>query len=374
MEKVTITDLNHQGKGIGRIENKIVFVPNTLPNEIVEIEIIKNKKNFMEGKVISILQKSPKRIESLCPYYPKCGGCQLLHMPYAEQLSYKQKKMKNILTRYGLETVKLQNIIASPKNFYYRNKATFQNENNKLGYFEEESYHFIPIESCLLLDEKINHSIKNLPTNQGKIIVRSNQNEVIFEENKKIIHTIVDYHFAVSIPSFFQINDSVTPLLYEKVKEYLHPTKEDIILDLYCGTGTIGIFISKECKKVIGIEISKEAIIDAKENAKRNRITNIEFICGDAGKETKKLKEKPTGIIIDPPRSGLNKETIHLLLQLGPKKIVYVSCDPMTLVRDLNILKEKYDILEITPFDMFPNTYHVENVVLLSRKENILET
>ncbi len=367
MEKVSITSLDHQGRGIGRINGKIIFIPNTLPDEIVEIEITKEKKKFMEGKVINFIKKSDHRIENLCPYYPKCGGCQLLHMPYSEQLNYKQKKMQNILARYGLENVSLQNIIASPKEFHYRNKATFQNQNNMLGYFEEESYHFIPIEDCLLLDEKINNNIKSLPTNQGKLVVRSNQKEITYEDTKKVIHTIVDYKFLVSLPSFFQINDSVTPLLYGKVKEYLNPTKEDTILDLYCGTGTIGIFVSDCCKKVIGIEKCKEAIIDAKENAQLNNISNIEFICGDAGIETKKLKEKPTSIIIDPPRSGLNKETIDIIMTLEPFKIVYVSCDPMTLVRDLNILKEKYEIKEITPFDMFPNTYHVENVVLLTR-------
>ncbi len=367
MEKVVITDLDHQGRGIGRIDNKIIFIPNTLPDEIVEVEITKDKKKFMEGKAVKFLKTSEDRIENLCPY-PRCGGCQLLHMPYSNQLNYKQNKMENILSRYGLENILLQNVVASPKKTHYRNKATFQNENHTLGYFEEESYRFIPIENCLLLDEKINENIKNLPTNQGKVVVRSNQNEISFDEKKKVIHTIVDYKFLVSLPSFFQINDSVTPLLYEKVKEYLSATKEDVVLDLYCGTGTIGIFISDSCKKVIGIEKCKEAISDAKENAKLNHVSNIEFICGDAGVETKKLKEKPTSVIIDPPRSGLNQETIDIILKLEPTKIVYVSCDPMTLVRDLNILKEKYEIKEITPFDMFPNTYHVENVCLLLKK------
>lgn len=368
MEKICITDLDHQGRGIGRIHDKIIFVPNTMPTEIVEVEITKDKKKFMEGKVIHFLEKSKDRVEGLCPYYPKCGGCQLLHMPYAMQLEYKQKKMENILKRYGLENVNLKDIVKSPKIVHYRNKATFQNENHQLGYFEEESYHFIPIDNCLLLDEKINESIQKLPTDRGKVVVRSNQKEITFEEDKKVMHNIVDYQFLVSLPSFFQINDSVTPLLYGKVKEYLNPTKEDIVLDLYCGTGTIGIFVSDCCKKVIGIEKCKEAIIDAKENAKFNHVSNIEFICGDAGVETKKLKEKPTSIIVDPPRSGLNQETIDIILKLEPTKIVYVSCDPMTLVRDLNILKEKYDIKEITPFDMFPNTYHVENVCLLLKK------
>lgn len=367
MKEVTITDLDHQGRGIGRINSKIIFIPNTIPGEIVEVKITKDKKKFMEGKVVRFLKKSNDRIENKCPYYPRCGGCQLLHMPYLKQLDYKQNKIKNILNRYGLEKVTLKNIVASPNPLHYRNKAAFQNENHRLGYFEEESYHFIPIDNCLLLDERINENIKNLPTNQGKVIVRSNQKEITYEEEKKVIHTIVDFKFIVSLPSFFQINDSVTPLLYGKVKEYLNPTKEDIILDLYCGTGTIGIFVSSSVKKVIGIEKCEEAVLDAKENAKINNISNIEFICGDAGVETKKLKENPTSIIIDPPRSGLNKETIDIILSLEPEKIVYVSCDPMTLVRDLNILKEKYEIKEITPFDMFPNTYHVENVVLLMK-------
>ncbi len=362
MENIIITDLDHQGRGIARINNKITFIPNTLPEEIVDIEITKDKKKFMEGRVIHFQKKSKKRVENICPYYPKCGGCQLLHLSYEDQLRYKQMKMKNILERYQLQNVLLQPIVPSPKKFHYRNKVTFQTKNNTLGFFEEESNHFIKIDKCLLLDEKINEMIPVLPTNQEQVVVRSNQNEVIYKNHKKVIHTIVDFQFLVSLPSFFQINDSVTPLLYNKVKEYLTPTKEDIVLDLYCGTGTIGIFISRNVKKVIGIEKNEEAIKNAKENATLNNITNIEFICGDAGKETKKLNLKPTSIIIDPPRSGLNKETIDIILKLKPKKIVYVSCDPMTLVRDLNILKEQYDILEITPFDMFPNTYHVENV------------
>lgn len=368
MENVVITNLDHQGRGIAKINEKITFIPNTLPDEIVDIEITKEKKKFMEGKVTNFKKKSPKRLENICPYYPKCGGCQLLHLDYEEQLKYKQDKMENILKRYQLENIKLNPIIRSPKQFSYRNKVTFQNHNHSLGYFEEESYNFIKIDNCLLLDNKINEVIHTLPTDKDKVVVRSNQKEVIYEDTKKIMHTIVDYKFLVSLPAFFQINDSVTPLLYGKVKEYLNPTKEDTVLDLYCGTGTIGIFVSKDCKKVIGIEKNSEAIKDAWENAKINNISNIEFICGDAGVETKKLQEKPTSIIIDPPRSGLNKETLDIIMKLSPKKIVYVSCDPMTLVRDLNLLKENYEIMEITPFDMFPNTYHVENVCLLLKK------
>ncbi len=367
MERVCIENLDHLGRGIAKRNQKIVFIPNTIPGEIVEIELVKEKKKYDEAKVTSFYKESEERVKNLCPYFPRCGGCQLLHLPYSKQLQYKQEKMKNILDRYHLDSVKLNKIVASPNRFHYRNKVTFQNQNHQLGYFEGESNHFIPIQNCLLLDEKINQSIPTLPTNQGKLIVRSNQKEITFHPNKKIMHTIGDFQFAVSLESFFQVNDSVTPLLYQKVKEYLSPSKEDILLDLYCGTGTIGIFVSREAKKVIGIEKNKQAIEDAIENARINHIPNIEFLCGDAGIEANKLKEKITGIIIDPPRSGLNHQTLQTILQIHPSKIVYVACDPMTLIRDLNILKEDYRVEEITPFDMFPNTYHVENVVLLKK-------
>ncbi len=366
MEVVEIYSLDHQGRGIGKVNNKIIFVPNTLPQEKVEVEITKEKKNFLEGKLLHILEKSPDRIDSLCPYYPTCGGCQLLHLPYLKQLEYKEEKVKNILSRYHVD-IPFQSIVGSPKQFHYRNKVTFQNENHELGFYEENSYHFLKIENCLLLEDKINQEIIKLPKDRGKLIVRSNDTEVTFEPNQKIMHTIGDFSFQVSLESFFQVNDSVTLLLYQKVKEYLQGSKEDTVLDLYCGTGTIGIFVSQEVKKVIGIEKNEEAIRNAKENAKINHVQNIEFRCGDAGLETAKLAKEITKVIIDPPRSGLNEQTIKTLIQLAPDKIVYVSCDPMTLVRDLNILKEYYLLEEITPFDMFPNTYHVENVVSLKK-------
>lgn len=365
--EVCITNLDHQGRGIARVNNKIAFIPNTIPGEVVDIKINKEKKNFMEGTVVSFINESPNRIENICPHYPKCGGCQLLHIPYKQQLEYKYEKLKNILTRYGLDYIKVNDIIGSPTKFNYRNKVTFHCNNNSIGFYEDNSTKFIEINKCLLINEKINNYLHKLPKNNKKITVRCNNEEIIYEQDKKIIHTIVDYKFLVSIDSFFQVNDYVTPLLYNKVKEYLKPNKNDTVLDLYCGTGTIGIFISDKVKNVIGIEINESAVKDARENAKMNDIKNIEFICGDAGLESKKLKIKPNSIIVDPPRAGLNKIAIDTILNFSPDRIVYVSCDPMTLVRDLNILKEHYTIEEVTPFDMFPNTYHVECCVALTK-------
>lgn len=370
--EVNITKLDHQGRGIARINNKIIFIPNTIPGETVDIKITKEKKNFMEGKVVNFIKKSPNRIESICPYYPRCGGCQLLHIPYQQQLEYKEEKLKNIFKKYGLNDIKINNIIGSPNKFYYRNKVTFQTSNNKLGFYQDNSNKLIEINHCLLLNENLNNNIKYLPKNNTQVIVRGNADDIIYEQSKKIIHTIGDYKFLVSINSFFQINDYITPLLYNKIKQYLSPTKKDVVLDLYCGTGTIGIFISDTVKKVIGIEINESAVKDAWENAKINNVDNIEFICGDAGLESRKLTIKPDSIIIDPPRAGLSRDAIKTILNFNPKTIVYVSCDPMTLVRDLNILKDYYIIEELTPFDMFPNTYHIECCVLLKSRNKIL--
>ena len=168
--------------------------------------------------------------------------------------------------------------------------------------------------------------------------------------------------------SFFQVNTDCAIKLYKKVLEYLEPNKNDNILDLYCGTGTIGIFVSEYSKSVTGIEINESAIKNAWENAKRNNIKNIEFICKDSSKAVKELTGKYDKIIVDPPRAGLDINTINFLNNSASKRIVYVSCDPVTLARDLNLLKEKYIVEEITPVDMFPYTHHVECVVKLSLK------
>lgn len=364
---VDIIDLDHFGRGIGKINNKVIFIPYTLPNETIKTKIVIDKKRYSEGIILEIIKSSNKRVNCLCRYYHFCGGCQLLHLEYEEQLLFKENKIKNIFNKYDLKDITINNIISNNKQFNYRNKVTLHEKNGKYGYYQEKTNDLIEINECLLLDEKINDAIKSI-NGKNNIIIRSNGYETTINSNQKVLHTIVNKKFLVSNNSFFQVNKGITELLYNKILEYLKSNNESIILDLYCGTGTIGIFVSDAVKEVIGIEINKEAIIDANENKKINNIYNIDFICGDVGIEIDKLTIKPDAIIIDPPRSGLNTETINTILKLNPQKIIYVSCDPMSLVRDLNILKADYNILEVTPFDMFPNTYHVENLALLIRK------
>ena len=171
--------------------------------------------------------------------------------------------------------------------------------------------------------------------------------------------------------SFFQVNDYQTKNLYDKVVEYASLNNNEIVLDLYCGTGTIGIYLSGHAKEVIGVEVNKDAIKDANINKKINNVENISFICDTTSNINEIVNKNIDVVIVDPPRSGLDKNTINYILKNNIKKVIYVSCDPMTLMRDLNILKEMYDIKEITPFDMFPHTYHVECVTMLKiRNEN----
>lgn len=165
------------------------------------------------------------------------------------------------------------------------------------------------------------------------------------------------------------MNTYQTIKLYNKVVEYAKLSGNEKILDLYCGTGTIGLYLSHYCKEVVGIEINKDAIKDAFKNKEINNINNVDFQCGDVSTIINNIEFKPDIVIVDPPRSGLDKNTINQLIKINPKKIIYISCDPVTLARDLNLLKEKYKINEITPVDMFVNTYHVETVVLMSRVE-----
>lgn len=399
---VEIEKLDHQGRGICFTDGIITFVPNTLVGEKVKVKIVKNTKKIREAIVVSLLEKSSKRIDIKCNNL--CGGCNLLHMSYEDELIYKENKVKEIITKFtNLSSNIVKKII--PNNEYnYRNKATFQVKEN-IGFYKEKSYEIVPIDKCLLVDEKINEILKVLKklnlNNIYQIVVRTSKNldesMVVFKANgifntdisplKKIVNTVIlfdekyktlygngyiidkigDYSFFISPDSFFQVNTNGAYNLYSKVLEYVG--NSNYLLDLYCGTGTIGIFLSNVCNKVLGIEINNYAVKDAIKNKELNRINNINFICKDVALFND-IDSFDT-VVVDPPRSGLDKNTISYLLKISPEKIVYVSCDPITLARDLKLLSEKYDCLEITPVDMFSRTYHVENVCVISLR-NIL--
>lgn len=406
--KYKIEKLDHEGRGIIR-DGKIIFVENALPEEMVEFKILKEKKNYIEAEVTKIENRSKERCNPNCVYYDMCGGCNLLHMNYEYTLTYKEKKLKEIMDKFLGEDVKINPIIHSKNSWNYRNKATFH-INKKLGYYKKNSNEIIEIEKCNIVDSSINEIVKCIKenislnniyeiiirkskyTNDSMVIFKINGNineeeivntlknkttSIILYQNKKyktiygsnkMVEKMEEFKFQMSEDSFFQVNTETAILLYKKVLEYLELNNNDVVLDLYCGTGTIGIFVSKNCKNVTGVEINESAIKNAKENAKINNIHNINFICKDSSKAVLDLQNIYDKIIVDPPRAGLDKNTIRFLNNSNAKKIVYVSCDPVTLARDLKQLKDTYNIVEITPVDMFPHTHHVESVVLLNQK------
>ena len=401
--EVKIDRLDHQGRGIAKVDGITTFVNNALIGETVDIEIIEKKKKFNVANVKKYLETSSERIEPICPNFKNCGGCDLMHINYQSQLKFKKDKIKNIIERYtSIDSKKVKDILYSDE-YYYRNKVTFQVK-EKIGFYDKKSYNIVPIKHCYIASKKINQILEILNTcdlkDINQIMIRTNEKEemvvfytrclsteiidklkykcslITYDGNYKLISgndylidNIGDYKFIVSPASFFQVNKNTVKILYDKVLEYLEPNKNDIILDLYSGTGTIGIYVSNYVKKVVSVEINKYAVGDAKKNKELNNIDNIEFICNDVANVIDSFKEKIDSIIIDPPRSGLDDKTIKYLKEINPHKIVYVSCDPITLARDLEKLSESYDIDEITPVDMFPNTSHVECVCIMKKNK-----
>lgn len=395
--EVTITKLNHSGEGIGYIDGKIVFIPKTIPEDIVEIKIIKEHKNYIEAIPTKYIEYSKDRVEIKCPYYKECGGCQLMGLPYSKQLEYKCNKVKNILNKYA--SLNLEPTITESNIYNYRNKITLQVENGNVGLYTSNSHDLIQIDKCHLISNNMNNIIpliKELDlSNISQIIIREATNQLMIKFigkinistltnklsskvdsiylNEELIYgtpTIIEslgkYKFLISPDSFFQVNKNQTINLYNQVKNYLGPNNNEV-LDLYCGTGTIGIYVSDYCKKITGIELNPSSVKDAIKNVKLNNLTNINILEGDVG-TLLKTKNTYDAIIVDPPRSGLDKKTKSTLLKIKAPKLIYISCDPITLARDLKELKEIYEVVDISLFDMFPNTYHVESVVLLMLK------
>ena len=401
-----IERLDHQGRGIAYIDDKITFVENALPGEEVLIKITNSKKKYNEGIVQKYIQKSEKRVDNVCPFYESCGGCNILHMSYKDQLEYKENKIKDIMKKYA-NIDKISKIIKCDKQFNYRNKVTLKVENNIIGYYEKKSYNLVNIDKCLIIDNEFNKIINDLKKfnldNIYELMIRNinsdntaltlylqkdtnciqideycKKNNIILNkiiknkdfkcnEKSKIIGKLSNFKFIISPLSFFQVNTDQTIKLYDKILEVLEPNKDDNLLDLYCGTGTIGIYVANKVNKVLGVEIVKDAIHDANINKKINNVNNINFICGNTEKIIKDVKEKYNAIIVDPPRAGLTESIIRDIFRINPDKIVYVSCDPITLARDLKLLQEKYEVLDVVPVDMFPNTYHVETVCKLKK-------
>lgn len=402
--------LENEGAGVCKVKGITVFVPKTLVGEKIRFRITEIKKNYARGKLIEIISPSPDRTESLCPYYEECGGCDLRHQSDNKNLEFKRQKVQTAVSKIGKINIKVENIIPSFKNENYRNKASFKVEEDRIGFYGSGTYQLVDINYCRLLEEEINNTLsvirKYLKENKNDIkevtIKHGNaMNELlidIYSTNKKdakikdyLVSNVVNLKtlvfngkivygngyisqisnglmFNCSADSFFQVNGVTAEKLYETAIKEAKLSKNDVVLDLYSGTGTISSIVSSHVKKVIGIEIVEDAVLDANCNIRINNISNVKFICGDAAKEISKIKEQIDVIFVDPPRKGINRDAIAIMKKISPRKIIYISCNPVTMARDLSYLSNMYDVKKIIPVDMFPKTNHVECVCVLKLK------
>ena len=348
----------------------------------------------MEGEIKDVIKASSSRIKSICPYYDKCGGCNFLHTTYPEEINFKKNK--------GIELLGNVNKFYETDKLNYRNKVTLHVKGDKLGFYKEKTNDVIDINYCYLLDDKINFVIDKLNDyiksnihELKNVVIRTNGNDVLLDINGfvtddffnefEFLDTIVynnevmkgngyleyiidNKKFIVNAKSFFQVNNNGLEAINKIIKGYLDKIKCHTILDLYSGISTWGILVSNYAKKIISIEENSFATHDALINKELNNLDNLEVINGRVEDYIDRFKDIDL-VIIDPPRSGLDKKTKEYLKKIKSKKMIYISCDMITLKRDLEELNDIYRIVDINLVDMFKKTYHVESVVLLELKK-----
>lgn len=419
-----ILDFDFKGLGMTKLNKTPVFLDAGVIGDEVEFVITKKKKNFSKGKITKIIKKSKDRVESPCPYFKDCGGCDFLNYSDEKELKWKEEDVnKNLKKLAGLD-IEVEKIIDSPCKIKYRNNMQFQVRDGKIGLFAKNSKEIVPIKNCIMQRDSANQVLKiiwnykklkdlkriGIRTNykgevllilvskKGKLEIKdilsnlidagvksiylnynkeerkhySREFEKIYGEDF-IEEELLGIKYKISPESFFQINKDATEKLYEKAIEYLDPKKEDKIYDLYCGVGSITLSIAKKASQVIGIEIVESAVDDARENAEKNNI-KARFVLGSAEEAIEKLwqeeKISPNKIIVDPPRKGLDEKLVNFLKENPVERLVYISCNPATQARDLKSLKEVYEVEKISLVNLFPNTSHCEAVALLSRKQD----
>lgn len=459
VENLEITGIAAEGKSLGRWNEMVVFVPFGAPGDVVDVQLTKKRHSFAEGKIVKMHTSSPMRVEPFCEHYGVCGGCKFQHIPYEEQLKYKQQQVEDALQRIAkVQLPAINPILGSANTCFYRNKLefTFSNKSwltreqlesdeqfddrNALGFHIPNAFDkVLDINKCWLQDDVSNqtrnyirlhakqqgYSFFDLRANQGlmrTLMIRTSstgelmlvvvfgandqtainemmqsikeafpqitslqyvvnlkcndslndQEFVLFSGRDYIEEEMEGLKFRVGPKSFYQTNSAQAYELYKVARRMARLKGDELVYDLYTGTGTIANFVARQSRQVIGIEYVPEAIEDAKLNSRVNGIENTLFYAGDMKDiltdDFVQQHGCPDVMIIDPPRAGMHEDVVKVILNAQPKRLVYVSCNPATQARDLAMLDEKYSVEEVQPVDMFPHTQHVENVVALQRR------
>jgi len=358
-----IEDIAFGGKGVAREQGKAVFVPYTVESELVSAEIVREKKQFAEAELVEVKQASPDRVEPQCPYFGRCGGCAYQHMSYEHQLAIKWRQVRDALERIGkLKDVPMRPIIPSPEQYGYRNRITVHAQEGVIGFFRRDSHRLIDIEHCPISRGGVNRALAEL---RAQPHVRDGHYTLRASANARV---------------FSQTNDAVAKTLRDLVVD-LVPRNQELLIDAYCGSGFFAKALLDKFERVIGIDWDRFAIAAAKENATGKET----YIAGDVESELQQVGAvhpnrpvsandvqagrlrsiAPTTLIVDPPATGLSAEVRKAILDLSPMTLIYISCNPPTLARDLRELREKFVIESVTPLDMFPQTAEIEVLVHL---------
>jgi 23S rRNA (uracil1939-C5)-methyltransferase len=401
---VQLEKLTYGGDAMGRLEDgRAVFVPFGLPGERVRIHLTEEKRNYARGEIIEILAASPHRILPRCKHFGVCGGCHYQNLSYQEQLKAKTEILRDQLTRIGkIENPPVQTMVASPTQWNYRNHVQFHlTEPGKLGYVRAQVPEVFAIEECHLPEGFLNEiwpqlefepatNIERVSLRAGKddsmLILESNSPESpeleieagisvahVFEEdavviagNDHLVISVLGRDFRVSAASFFQVNTVMAEKMVNHLLAKLPITPASTVLDVYCGAGLFSSFLAAKSAQVMGIESSPSACEDFSFNL--DEFDNVELYEGLAEDVIPHLTVKPDVVLVDPPRAGLEKEVVDGILKMKPQLIAYVSCDPSTLARDAGrLIRGGYRLQDVTPFDLFPQTYHIESISVFER-------
>jgi len=459
-EALEVIDAGAKGKTVAKApDGKVVFLPNAVPGDIVDVQTFKKRKAYYEGKATKFHKLSNKRVTPECAYFGTCGGCKWQDMGYEHQLFYKQKEVVNNLTRIGhLNLPEITPILGSKTQYFYRNKMEFSfsdsrwltleeiqsdddlGDRNALGFHIPGMWDkILDIDKCHLQRDPSNairNAVKQFAiahqleffnarnqtgllrtmmirtSSTGDImvlvqffkeniekrellldfiaetfpeitslqyIINGKGNDTIYDQDvilykgqDHIFEEMEGLRFKINAKSFYQTNSEQAYELYKITRDFADLKGDELVYDLYTGTGTIAQFVAKNAKKVVGVESVPDAIVAAKENAQLNNINNVEFFVGDMKQvfntEFITTHGQPDVVITDPPRDGMHKDVVAQLLHIAAKKVVYVSCNSATQARDLALMSDMYNVTKVQPVDMFPQTFHVENVVLLEKK------
>lgn len=346
--QIKITKLTHGGAGLGELGGKKIFVPYSAPGDFLDIQIVNDHESFAEGKIISIAEPSACRVSPPCPVFGKCGGCQWQHINYRTQLEWKKNILTETLERIGgIKNPIVLDTLPSPKEWHYRNRIQLHvDSKGNTGFYRPKSKEVVVFDECAIADERLN---KELNARRAEFSSRDRGIALRVEDG----------------PAFSQINSGQNERIKETIAEWLKDIPHRTILELYAGAGNFTFTLAKTAWHVIASDIDGRAIKFAREEQKRLGANNIEFICAPAAKAARKFSEGCDLVFVDPPRKGC-AEAIDAILSLKPKAIIYVSCDPATLARDvLSFSKSGYKLEKTLPVDMFPQTYHIESVSML---------